>query len=157
ELAKPLTGEVARGKNFADVIFNERGIFHSGLRGNECEHIHAEWRLRFAQPFHVFGVGKKTATAHAGHSVDLRKRAADEEIRIMPNSGQQGDAAEFEVGFVDEDGGVRGCVEDPLKKIMADCASSRVVGIRNKDGPRFGTDRSKKLIYGKIEVIQEID
>src|SRR5581483_500144 len=144
-------------ENFIDVIFDEIRVFHGGSGGDQGQDVHAEGRLRLAEPLDVFSVGEKTAAAHAGHAVNLRKRAADEKVWIVTNAGQHRDAAEFEVGFVNEDGSVRRGIENPLEKVVANGATGWIIRIRDEDGARVRADRGEELICGEIEIVEKID
>ena len=129
--SSPAAQQFPRREGFRDVVRDEFRILHRGFGRQRRQHVHAVGRLGFVQILDVGRLREQTAHPHGGHPVDLGKCAADEEVRVILDQRQSGDPAEFVVGFVDQDGGLRGAVEDLFDggecrlRCRWDCSDSR--------------------------------
>ena len=100
--------QFARGQHFGDVVLDVGRVLHGGLRGQHRERIHAVGRLRFVQVLRCWpGARRGSPGACAAMPKTLENVRQTKRLGYALDLGQRGDAAEFVVGFVDQDGGLR--------------------------------------------------
>ncbi len=73
-------------------------------------------------------------------------------LREPANPRERGDAAEFEVGFVDEDGGFGGGFEDEFDIFERDAGAGGVVRAGDHHRFGFGAQGFEKLVDGEGEI-----
>ena len=94
----------------------------------------------------------RTPDAHAGQTVRLRERPADQHVRVARQTRQKRLAAELDVRLVDEHDRLRRGFGNPLQIGDRDQLSGRIVRRVEEDHPRARRDRREHLVGLKREV-----
>src|SRR5882762_6296625 len=87
---------------FANVALHDDGITDGGFSGDERERVYRKRRACTADVRKGIGTGDYCAEAEAGESCGFRKGADNIEVGIFMNPIEDGYAAEFPIGFIDD-------------------------------------------------------
>ena len=143
----------ARREHFADVPVEIGRVFERGRQAGQGQRVHAVGREHAAHPAHQLDRAGEQAEAQAGKSVGLGKGARDDEIGNVADQIDHRFAVEVEVGFIDQQHGVRRAASDLEKLRARGDGAGRAVGIG--DGDDFGArrDGGEQALEGKLKIV----
>jgi len=139
-LARPARRNSRAATRLRDVVRDELRILDRGFGSQRGEHVDAVGRLGFVQILNVGRLREQAADPHRRHPVDFGECPADEQVVIVLDQRQNGRAAELVVGFVDQNGGLRGALEDLSDLGDSGRSAGGIVRIGDQDGARRGSD-----------------
>lgn len=152
EFAKFFFEPGAGAKNVFDVALHYFGVANGGFGSRERGYVDGKWSCGAPKDRERFSAGDDGSEAKTGESSGFREGAGNEEMRVLIYPQNDGDAGKFGVGLVEDDGGVRGGLQNCFDRFLGQKSAGGIVGIADKQHARFGFERGENAGQWKFHV-----
>ena len=125
-------------------------ISDGGFRGRQRGYVDRERRRSAAKDRERFYAGDDGAEAKPRESRGLGKRSRHEQLRVLVDPWNDRETRKLGVGFIDNDGSVRGGFQNRFDNVFLQQSPGGIVGIAEEQSARLCSERPRALRRGEI-------